>query len=109
MLDDWQFDRIVGEVNFGGDMVEAIIRQADANVSYKNVHASRGKRIRAEPIKALYEQHRVHHVGTFPELESEMSLWVPDQSEWSPNRIDALVWALTDLSAGKLLDGSLMV
>lgn len=108
-LHDLQFDRIVGEVNYGGDMVEAIIRQADPDVSYKNVHASRGKRIRAEPIKALYEQHRVHHVGTFPEMESEMSLWVPDESEWSPNRLDALVWALTDLAAGRLLDGNLMI
>lgn len=109
LLQDWQFDRIVGEINYGGDMVESIIRQQDPNVAYKPVRASRGKRVRAEPIKALYEQHRVHHVGTFPELEAEMALWVPDESEWSPNRLDALVWALTDLAAGRLLDGNLMV
>jgi len=108
-LADWEFDRIVGEVNYGGDMVESIIRQQDSNVPYKEVRATRGKRFRAEPIKALCEQHRVHFVGTFPLLESEMVLWIPDESEWSPNRLDALVWAITELSAGRILDGDLMV
>jgi phage terminase large subunit-like protein len=90
-------------------MVESIIRQTDAAVSYTAVRASRGKRIRAEPIKALYEQGRVHHVGNFDELEAEMVQWVPDESEWSPNRLDALVWALTDLAGGRILDGDMMV
>ena len=98
---EWDADRVLGEANYGGDMVEAVIRQADPNVSYKSVHASRGKRIRAEPIKALYEQHRVHHVGVFPELEAEMVQWEPDVSDWSPNRIDAMVWAVTELSKGR--------
>jgi len=97
----YQADRVLGENNFGGDMVEAVIRQADPDVSYANVRASRGKRLRAEPIKALYEQGRVHHLTPLPELEEEMVQWVPDQSEWSPNRVDALVWALTDLSGRK--------
>jgi len=93
-------DRIVAERNFGGDMVESTIRNVDANVPVKLVTASRGKRLRAEPIKALYEQGRVHHVGELVELESEMVTWIPDESDWSPNRIDALVWALTELSGG---------
>ena len=107
-LQDWGADRIVAERNFGGDMVESTIRNVDANAPVKLVHASRGKRVRAEPIQALYEQKRVHHVGNLPELEAEMTLWEPDTSEWSPNRIDALVWALTDLSGVKTrvrLDG----
>jgi len=91
-------DRIVAERNFGGDMVESTIRNVDPNVPVKLVTASRGKRLRAEPIKALYEQGRVHHVGELVALESEMVTWIPDESDWSPNRIDALVWALTELS-----------
>jgi phage terminase large subunit-like protein len=90
-------DRIIGEVNNGGDLVEMNIRAVDPNVSYKAVHASRGKQIRAEPIAALYEQHRVHHVGFFPKLEDQMCQWEPGVSTWSPNRVDALVWALTEL------------
>jgi len=95
---EWDADLIVGEANYGGDMVESNIRTVDTSVSYENVHASRGKRIRAEPIKALYEQGRIHHIGTFAELEAEMVQWIPDESAWSPNRIDALVWALTELA-----------
>jgi phage terminase large subunit-like protein len=100
---DLNLDRVVGEVNFGGDMIEAVIRQTDRNVPYKPVRASRGKRIRAEPVKALYEQGRVHHVGVFPELEAEMVQWIPDESVWSPNRLDALVWAITDLAGTKII------
>jgi phage terminase large subunit-like protein len=98
---EWNADRVVAEINYGGDMVEEIIRNIDPDVPYKDVHASRGKRIRAEPIKGLYEQSRVHHIGTFPELEAEMVQWIPDESSWSPNRVDALVWAITDLSGAK--------
>ena len=94
-------DIIIGEVNFGGDMVEAtIMRTADAHnqtCRYKNVHAARGKAVRAEPIVAQYEHETIHHVGDFPELEDEMVTWVPGESQLSPNRIDALVWALTEL------------
>jgi phage terminase large subunit-like protein len=76
-------------------MVEAVIRSIDASVSYKSVTASRGKQTRAEPISALYEQGRVHHVGTMELLEDQMCQWVP--GEKSPDRMDALVWALTEL------------
>lgn len=91
-------DRIVGEVNNGGEMVEAVIRHKDPNVSFKAVHASRGKAIRAEPISALYEQNRVHHVGSFPQLEDQLCDWNPQTDTDSPDRLDALVWALTELS-----------
>jgi phage terminase large subunit-like protein len=95
--DTWGADRVLGEPNFGGDMVESNIRTVDPDVSYKDVHASRGKVQRAEPIAALYEQHRVHHIGGLADLESEMTTWT-QEDPWSPNRIDALVWALTELS-----------
>ncbi len=88
-------DRAVAEVNNGGDLVEATLRTVDKAISYKAVRATRGKYTRAEPIAALYEQGRVHHVGTFPELEDQMCTWVP--GEKSPDRLDALVWALTEL------------
>jgi phage terminase large subunit-like protein len=91
-------DRIVGEVNNGGDMVESVIRNTDPNVSYKAVRATRGKALRAEPIAALYEQGRVHHVGNFTGLEDQMCDWNPQTDSESPDRVDALVWALTELS-----------
>ena len=90
-------DRIVGEVNNGGDLVEANIRAIDANVSFRAVRASRGKAVRAEPVAALYEQGRVHHVGSFPQLEDEMCSYVPGVTTKSPDRMDALVWAVTEL------------
>lgn len=95
---DHAADRIIGEVNNGGDMVEMVIRNVDANVAYKSVTASRGKAIRAEPISALYEQGRVHHVGVFAKLEDEMVSFDPITTTKSPNRMDALVWALAELS-----------
>jgi len=97
-------DCVVGENNFGGDMVEHTIRTANVNISYKNVHASRGKAVRAEPIAALYEQGKVHHVGPFPYLEDEQCLWIPGTTKNSPNRLDAEVWAITELllSSGEL-------
>jgi phage terminase large subunit-like protein len=94
----YKADRIVAEVNNGGDLVEAILRNVDHSCAYKAVHASRGKLTRAEPIAALYEQHRVHHVGTFGVVEDQMCDYVPLVSK-SPDRMDALVWALTELSA----------
>ncbi len=93
-------DRLVGEANNGGDMIEALIRHQDANVSYKKVTASRGKVVRAEPVSALYEQHRVHHHGVFAALEDQMVQWNPKTDEDSPDRMDADVWALTELAAG---------
>lgn len=94
-------DRIVAEANFGGQMVESTIRVVDRNAPVKLVHASRGKQARAEPVAALYESNRVHHCGTFIGLEDEMVTWVPMKSTDSPNRVDALVWAATEL----LIDG----
>jgi phage terminase large subunit-like protein len=88
-------DRILAEVNNGGDMVESTVRMYDEAVAYKAVHASRGKATRAEPVSALYEQNKVHHVGCFPELEDQMCSWMPGDK--SPDRMDALVWALTEL------------
>lgn len=91
-------DRIVAEANFGAEMVETTIRSIDASVPLKLVHASRGKAVRAEPVVALYEQRRVHHVGNLPELEDELCQWTPDGSAPSPGRLDALVWAVTELA-----------
>lgn len=91
-------DRVIGEVNNGGDMIEAVLRHQDANVSYKSVRATKGKAIRAEPVAALYEQHRVHHVGNFAELEDQMVEWNPQTDDDSPDRMDAMVWGLVELS-----------
>ena len=96
---EYKADRVVAEVNNGGDLVEVNIRIVDKNVSYKDVHASKGKRIRAEPISALYEQGRIKHVGGFPKLEDEMTTW--DGGTISPNRLDALVWTFTELMLKK--------
>lgn len=93
-----QADRIVAETNNGGEMVEFVVRTIDRSVAFKAVHASRGKLTRAEPVAALYEQGKVHHVGPagqFSKLEDEMCTWVPGMD--SPDRMDALVWALTEL------------
>jgi phage terminase large subunit-like protein len=94
-------DRIVAEVNNGGDMVEATLRVVDPNVPFAAVHASRGKVARAEPVAALYEQGRVHHLGALPLLEDQMCAFSSDFDRdavgYSPDRVDALVWALTDL------------
>lgn len=91
-------DRIVAEINQGGEMVEATIRNVDRTVSYLGVHASRGKITRAEPIAALYAQGRVSHVGTHRDLEAEMLTYCGYDSDASPNRLDAAVWALTELA-----------
>jgi phage terminase large subunit-like protein len=88
-------DRIVAEANQGGEMVESVMRQEMPNAAIRLVRATRGKRIRAEPIAALYERGLVHHVGAFAKLEDQMCDWVPGAR--SPDRLDALVWALTDL------------
>ncbi|WP_292465889.1 terminase family protein [Methanolobus sp.] len=93
-------DRVIGEVNNGGELVEYTLRTIDPNVSYKSVRASRGKQTRAEPISALYEQGKVHHVGSFSALEDQMCDWVPGEGS-SPDRVDALVWALSELSRSR--------
>ena len=97
-------DLIVGESNQGGEMVEATLRAVDANVPIKLVHASRGKITRAEPVSALYERGLVHHVGVFADLETQMTAFTVDQVRSrgsSPDRVDALVWGLTECA----LDG----
>jgi hypothetical protein len=86
---------IVAEKNQGGEMVAITIKQVDKDVPVKLVHAARGKNVRAEPVSAKYEKNLVHHVGNFPALEDELCLWLPGDK--SPNRLDALVWAITDL------------
>ncbi|MBE6390812.1 MAG: DNA-packaging protein [Lentisphaerae bacterium] len=91
-------DRVTGEVNNGGDLIEALLRKFDPDVSFHPVRASRGKTVRAEPIAALYEKGKVHHVGEFPLLEEEMISFAPGSSIHSPDRMDALVWAITELS-----------
>jgi phage terminase large subunit-like protein len=98
-------DRVVAEVNNGGEMVESILRVIDPNLPFAAVHASRGKIPRAEPIAALYEQGRVHHLGVFPQLEDQMCSLARGgndagesrRSGFSPDRVDALVWAMTEL------------
>lgn len=89
-------DKIIAEVNNGGDLVERLLRTIDSNVAYKKVTATRGKMVRAEPIAALYEQKRVSHVGNFDILETQMCEYAGEGK--SPDRMDALVWALTELS-----------
>lgn len=92
-------DRIVAEVNQGGDLVEAVLRQFDRTVPYRGVHATRGKVSRAEPVAALYEQGRVSHLGRLDALEEQMALMTVQgfQGEGSPDRVDALVWAVSEL------------
>jgi phage terminase large subunit-like protein len=96
-------DRIIAEENFGGEMVRFVIRAADANVSVRVISASRGKVQRAEPVSALYEQSRVHHVGRFAALEDQLCAFTTQgyRGEGSPDRADALVWALTELMLGE--------
>jgi phage terminase large subunit-like protein len=88
-------DRVVAEVNQGGEMVREVLAQVDAKLPVKAVHAAKGKKSRAEPVAALYEQGRVSHVGAFPALEDEMCSVIGEGQ--SPDRLDALVWALTEL------------
>lgn len=92
-------DAVVPEKNNGGDMVVGTIEAVDRTVNVKPVWASRGKRTRAEPISTLYEKNRIHHVGAFADLEGQMTTWVPGMT--SPDRMDALVWALTELMTGE--------
>ena len=95
---DHMADRIVAERNQGGDMVRHTLHTEDENVPIKLVHASRGKMARAEPVSALYEQGKVKHVKGLNDLEDQMVQWEPLGSIGSPDRLDAMVWALTDLS-----------
>lgn len=98
----YQCDYIIGEKNFGGEMVEHVIATCDPMVPFHAVHASRGKQIRAEPISTLYgdgkkRAPRIRHIGVFPELEDQCCTWVPGEGEPSPDRMDALVWLFTEM------------
>uniref|UniRef100_A0A6M3JR00 Putative terminase n=1 Tax=viral metagenome TaxID=1070528 RepID=A0A6M3JR00_9ZZZZ len=97
-------DLIVAEKNQGGEMVELTIRQVDPDVNVKLVHASRGKQARAEPVSAKAEKGMIHHVGNFPVLEDELCLWTPGDSD-SPNRLDAMVWGMTELMFNAVVNG----
>ncbi len=92
-------DRVIGEANYGGDMVRATIQAVNPDIPYKDVHASRGKHLRAEPVSALYEQGKFHNVGYFPEMEDEMQAMLVSEYTGlrSPNRLDALVFGATEL------------
>ncbi|MDE1940330.1 MAG: DNA-packaging protein, partial [Alphaproteobacteria bacterium] len=93
--EDHEADAIVAEANQGGDMVKSLLLEASPNTPVKLVHATRDKRTRAAPAAALYEQGRVHHLGSFPELEDQLCHY--DGEGDSPDRLDALVWALAEL------------
>jgi phage terminase large subunit-like protein len=98
LFEEYQADRIVAERNQGGDMVRHTLQTESETVPVKLVHASRGKMARAEPVSALYEQDKVRHVKGLNDLEDQMVTWEPLGSVGSPDRLDALVWAITDLS-----------
>ena len=95
---DHRADRIIAERNQGGALVEATLRTVDRNVPITTIHAREGKRLRAEPVAALYEQGRVSHVGALSILEDQMTAWDPAAGGRSPDRVDALVYALAELA-----------
>jgi len=100
--DKLKADTIVAEVNNGGDYIEEMLKLIGGDIPYNSVWASRGKVTRAEPIVMLYEQGRVHHIGVLDKLEDEMTTWDAKAGDKSPNRIDSLVWGLTDLMSNKI-------
>ena len=97
--ESYKADKVIAEVNNGGDLVERVVKTVDRNVNYKSVRATRGKFVRAEPIAALYEQKRVRHLNRFNLLEDQLCSYNPEITSQSPDRLDALVWGLTELSA----------
>ena len=104
----WEADRIIGEINNGGEMIEAVIRNIDRNVSYKSVRATRGKVKRAEPVAALYEKHKIFHYGVLDRLEEQMETFetVERSGNESPDRVDSMVWGfieLFDISQGQIM------
>jgi phage terminase large subunit-like protein len=101
----WKADRIIAEVTGGHDLVESVLRTVDPALPITKVNARVGKSAWAEPIAALYEQGRVHHVGMLAELEDQLCTWVPGQTG-SPDRLEALVWALTHLTPGAVSVGA---
>lgn len=93
-------DVIVAEANQGGEMVRHVLATVDSSAHVRMVHASRGKYTRAEPVSSLYERGMIHHVGSYAMLEDQMASWVPGQAAGSPDRMDAMVWAITELLVG---------
>jgi len=91
----------------GGELVEQLLRAYDTSISYKAVHATRGKMLRAEPIAALYEKGKIWHATYLPKLEEQLCSYVPGGSRKSPDRLDALVWALTDLMLARPFNGKI--
>lgn len=102
----WNADCVVAEKNQGGDMVESVIRSAGERQRIKLVTATKGKYVRAEPIYSLYEQGKIYHIGQFPLLESQMITFDPEKGK-SPDRVDALVWAFTELMLGSTFNFSI--
>ena len=96
LFDEYKADSLLVEVNQGGDMVSAVLKQVRPSLPIREIRAHVGKRLRAEPVAAMYEQGRVHHVGTFDRLEDQMTIWTP-QDATSPDRLDAMVQAFSDL------------
>ena len=96
VFDEWKADTILVEVNQGGDMVSAVLKQIRHSLPIREVRAHIGKRLRAEPVAAMYEQGRIHHIGEFPTLEDQMTVWTPNDPD-SPDRIDAMVQAFSNL------------
>ncbi len=88
LYNQYECDKIIAEVNNGGQLVEHTLRTQSENVPYKSVHASRGKRTRAEPIASLYEQNKVHHIGSFERLENQLCNWEANSGDPSPDRLD---------------------
>jgi predicted phage terminase large subunit-like protein len=95
----WRYkaDRVVAEINKGGDLVERVVKSIDQHVAFKAVRATRGKIVRAEPVAALYEKGRIFHIRPFSALEHQLCSYQPEVTSKSPDRMDALVWAVTDL------------
>ncbi len=103
---EYNADRVIGETNNGGDLIESTLRQIDPNVSYHGVTASRGKMVRAEPVSALYEQGRVHHIGMHKELETQQTEYTGVGE--SPDEFDSCVWSLTELVINKKKRGRII-
>lgn len=96
LFDHYKADSLLVEVNQGGDMVSAVLKQVRPTLPIREIRAHVGKKLRAEPVAAMYEQGRVHHVGTFAQLEDQMTIWTPQDAN-SPDRLDAMVQAFSDL------------
>lgn len=97
LFESYDADKVIGEVNNGGDLVETVLRQSAPNIPFKAIRATKGKYTRAEPVAALYEQNKIAHLREFEELETQMKTYVPGISKKSPDRLDAMVYGFTEL------------